>query len=52
MLKFYSDSTAQFINTLALDVIQILDSRNYFQSAKVNTVLCMWSDALSFSVSN
>ena len=24
--------TTQFINTLALDVIQVLDSRNYFQS--------------------
>ena len=52
MLKFYSDSTAQFINTLALDVIQVLDSRNYFQSAKVNTVPCMCADTLFFSVSN
>ena len=26
MLEFYSDSTTQFINTLALDVIQVLDS--------------------------
>ena len=24
--------TTQFINTLAFDVIQVLDSRNYFQS--------------------
>ena len=32
MLEFYSDGTTQFINTLALDVIHVLDSRNYFQA--------------------
>ena len=31
MREFYSDST-HFINTLALDVILVHDSRNYFQS--------------------
>ena len=33
MLEFYSHKTTQSINTLALDVIQVLD-RNYFQSCK------------------
>ena len=32
MLEFYLDKTTQFINTLALDLIQVLDSRKYFQS--------------------
>ena len=49
---FDSGSTAQFINILALDVIQVLDSRNYFQSVKVNTVPCLCAATLSFSVSN
>ena len=43
----FSDLTTQFINTLALDVIQILDSRNYFHLAKVDAVPCMWAAALS-----
>ena len=43
----FSDLTTQFINTLALDVIQILDSRNYFHLAKVDAVPCMWAPALS-----
>ena len=34
MLEFYSDQTTQFINTLALCLIQVLDSKNYFQSCK------------------
>ena len=45
MLEFYL--TTQFINTLALDVIQVLDSRTIFNLAKVNTVLCMCAAALS-----
>ena len=32
MLEFYSDQTTHFINTLALDVIQVLESKNYFPS--------------------
>ena len=28
----YSELTTHFINTMALDVIQVLDSRNYFPS--------------------
>ena len=37
----------QFINTLALDVIQVLDSGNCFNLATVNTVPCMCAAALS-----
>ena len=43
----FSGLTTQFINTLAMDVIQILDIRNYFYLAKVDTVPCMWAAALS-----
>ena len=32
MLEFYSDQSTQFIHKLALDVIQVLESSNYFQS--------------------
>ena len=30
MCEFYSDQTTQFINKLALDVIKVLESSNYF----------------------
>ena len=34
---------------LALDVIQVLDGRNLFNLAKVNTVPCMFTATLSLS---
>ena len=48
MLDFFSNKTTQFINTLALDVIQVLDSRNYLYLAKVNKVPCICVAAISF----
>ena len=46
MLEFYSDY--QFI-TLALDVVQVLDSTNYFQSCDGKTVPCICAAVLSLS---
>ena len=53
MLEFYSDST-QFINTLTLYVIQVLDGRNYFQSCKSkhsSLHLCICSLSLFWTAS-
>ena len=45
----FSGLTTQFINTLAMDVIQILDIRNYFYLAKVDSSLHVGSRSLSLS---
>ena len=52
-LEFYSDWIAQFINTLAWDVIKVLDSRNYFfQSYRgKHSSLHVWSRPLSRTAS-
>ena len=36
---------------LALDVIQVLDGRNFFNLSKVSTVPCMFTAVLSLSLS-
>ena len=45
MLEFYSIHQ----HTQALDVIQVNDSENCFQSSYCNTVPCMYETALSLS---
>ena len=48
MLEFYSDWTIQFIDTLALDVIQVLDVGTIFDLAEVTQFLA-WVKPLSLS---
>ena len=45
MLDFYSDCTTRFLNTLGLDVIQVLGVSTIFNLAKVNRVPCMYAAA-------
>ena len=44
-MEFYSDSIHQHT---ALDVIQLLYSKNYFNFAKINIVPCICVATLSF----
>ena len=41
MLEFYSDWITHFISTLALDVIQVRDSGNYFHLRRHKFLACV-----------